>query len=538
MPTKSDTRYLLFAPDLVFLPYPERFKEGIEILVDTKTGLISNVFSASKRISELNANKIDKKDIGTINGGALLPGLTDAHMHPLFYSMLGALEPIGLIGLNKDQVIETFKDAENKAKPNSALLFLDLDSSSVCGIDANLLDSIFAERNVCVYDASFHSGSVTSSVVKQIMAVTKDRTIPGYLKDDGGFAEAYGFEVLSILIGENQDKLKETIEKSLWHSFSIGTTTLHDLLAFDIESFKTILKVRKNWKEKFDFDFPVTRFYLRHKVASEFLKIKEDWLEEGLLINEDSRAFGLKIFADGSFGSRTAHVSQEYADCPTCGLIFDTDKDIEKAIKFSIEDLKAHSIAMHAIGDQGIMRILQSINDSNIVYRIEHFELPSKEMIALAKEHNVHAVPQPNFLLDLKYKDRLDSRVDRICPLSDISDAGVPMLFGTDGMPESMLYAIYISTHARESSQRLALEQALHYSSESAAIFEGDRKGTIEVGQKADLILADTSLIEDLKPGEPDIPLDSKLVQAKVEHLHSKIRMVFKTGVKVFDRKA
>ena len=119
--------------------------------------------------------------------------------------------------------------------------------------------------------------------------------------------------------------------------------------------------------------------------------------------------------------------------------------------------------------------------------------------------------------------------------MSDISDAEVPMMFGTDGMPESMLYAIYLSTHARESCQRLALEQALHYSSESAAIFERDRKGTIEVGQKADLILADQSLFDDLKPGEADIPLEWSAVQNKVNHLHSKIKMVLKSGQKVYD---
>ncbi|MCW5824643.1 MAG: amidohydrolase family protein [Cyanobacteria bacterium TGS_CYA1] len=548
MKSKSDTRYLLFAPELVFLPYPERFKEGIEILVDTNTGLIAKIFSSSKRNSELDASGIDYKDIATITGGALLPGLTDAHMHPLFYSMLGALEPISLIGLNKDQVIETFKKAANKAETNSAMLFLDLDSSSVSGVDASLLDSIFAERNVCVYDASFHSGIVTSSVLKRMRTMTKDRSIPGYLKDDGSFAEAYGFEVLSILIGENQDMLKKTIEKSLWHSFSIGTTTLHDLLALDIDSFKTILEVRKNWREIYNFDFPITRFYLRHKVASELIEVWKDWQEQGLVEQIDWwRTLGLKLFADGSFGSRTAHLSNNYSDCPTCGLIFDTDEDIEDAIFFAEDTLESHSIALHAIGDRGIERILTMIRNRaeepyqsirEIIFRIEHFELPAQEMIALAKKHNVHVVPQPNFLLDLKYKDRLDNRVDRICPLSDISDAEVPMLFGTDGMPESMLYAIYIATHARESSQRLALEQALHYSSESAAKFEGDRKGTIEVGQKADLILADASLIDDLKPGEPDIPLESNQVQSKVEQLHSKIQIVFKTGVKVFERKA
>lgn len=544
MLNETSQQFIHFAPDSIFLPYPERFKSGVEVLVDTNSGFITEVFESSKRGEILKTYGSQNENVSTISGGLLLPGLTDAHMHPLFYSMLNSLDPISLKGMNKSEVLNSFKK-ENTDNPDlqKALLFLDLDSSSVSGIDAKLLDDIFGNRKVCVYDASFHSGIVTSPVISAIRHATQDQTIPGFLKDDGNFAEAYGFEVFSVLCADNQNKLYETIEKSLWQTFSTGTTTIHDLLAFSLDSLKIILEVRKKWRTKYKFDFPVTRFYLRHKVALELMEVYRDWLDCGLLTDDARNIFGMKLFADGSFGSRTAHISEQYTDCPTCGLIFDTDEDINDAIFYADSDFESYSIALHAIGDEGIKRILEIIKQikdhpydhTDQIFRIEHFELPSKEMIETAKKYNVHVVPQPNFLLDLKYKDRLAKRVDAICPLSDISDAEVPMMFGTDGMPESMLYAIYLSTHARESCQRLALEQALHYSSESAAIFEGERKGTIEVGQKADLILADHSLFDDLKPGEADIPLEWSAVQSKVDHLHGKIKMVLKSGQKVYD---
>ncbi len=543
---ETSQQFIHFAPDSIFLPYPERFKSGVEVLVDTNSGFITEVFESSKRGEILKTYGSQNENVSTISGGLLLPGLTDAHMHPLFYSMLNSLDPISLKGMNKSEVLNSFKK-ENTDNPDlqKALLFLDLDSSSVSGIDAKLLDDIFGNRKVCVYDASFHSGIVTSPVISAIRKATKNRTIPGFLKDDGNFAEAYGFEVFSILCADNQNKLYETIEKSIWHTFSTGTTTIHDLLAFDVLSFRNILEVRKNWRNKYKFEFPISRFYLRHQLLSQILRFWQERLDDSIFTSDDAKTtFGIKLFADGSFGSRTAHMSENYADCPTCGLIFDTDQDILDAIQYSGNTLESHSIALHAIGDQGIKRILENIQKqtldanpptSKLNFRIEHFELPSKEMIEMAKKFNVHVVPQPNFLLDLKYKDRLHQRVDAICPLSDISDAKVPMMFGTDGMPESMLYAIYLSTHARESSQRLTLEQAIHYSCETAAQFEGDRKGTIEVGQKADLILADQSLFDDLKPGEADIPLEWSAVQSKVDHLHGKIKMVLKSGQKVYD---
>lgn len=272
------------------------------------------------------------------------------------------------------------------------------------------------------------------------------------------------------------------------------------------------------------------------------------WEKRGLVSESDLHSrFGIKLFADGSFGSRTANLSRDYDDCASCGLVFDTDEDLMQAYLFSDETLESSSMALHAIGDKGIGRILDfiqkvnvhpSLGSSNTLFRIEHFELPSAEMIARAKKFNVHAVPQPNFLLDVKYADRLKERVNDICPLHKISEAEVPMMFGTDGMPESMLYAIYLATHARRANQKITFEQAMHYSVESAATFEKDSRGEIKVGQKADLLLAETSLLDDLKDGKPDVPFSSENVQAKVDELHAKIRQVFKSGKEVFAKQS
>lgn len=519
----------------------------MDVIVDAKSGLIDEVMDRGEAQKKVISLKKDRKSVRTICGGALLPGLTDAHMHPLFYSILKALNPYSLSGFDREGILGIFEKAkEENPLPSVPLLFMEFDSSTVQQLEAKELDEIFGQRQVAVYDASLHGGTVSSSLRKQIEKKTKSQTLPGYLKTNGAFAEAYGFEVLSIMSGSNEKRLAETIEKSILHSLSTGVTTLHDLLAFNLESFKTFLKVRKNWRKKHGYDFPVSRFYLRLQTLKKLFKNWATWKKRGLVSDVDLlKHFGIKLFADGSLGARTANLTHDYDDCPTCGLVFDKDEDFMEAYIFSDETIDSKSMALHAIGDMGINRVLNFIQQVNEhpsltplenFFRIEHFELPSAEMIATARKFGVHVVPQPNFLLDIKYADRLRDRINDICPLQEISESEVPMMFGTDGMPESMLYAIYLATHARRHSQKITFEQAMHYSSESSAIFEKDNRGKIGAGQKADLLLTDLSLLDDLKEGKPDVPFSSEAVQPKVDFLHSKIRQVYKTGKLVFER--
>ena len=144
----------------------------------------------------------------------------------------------------------------------------------------------------------------------------------------------------------------------------------------------------------------------------------------------------------------------------------------------------------------------------------------------------VWVVPQPNFLLDFVYKDRLGERVKWICPHGEIVNQGVPMMLGTDGMPDSMLYAIYAATHAGEEHQRLSLPEALFASTVATGRFEGTNRGMLSEGQQADIIVADPTLINQLAAGDPDIGWNP----AKIAELEGSIRSVYKTGVQVYGR--
>ena len=92
------------------------------------------------------------------------------------------------------------------------------------------------------------------------------------------------------------------------------------------------------------------------------------------------------------------------------------------------------------------------------------------------------------------YIDRLGVDRDRMSnPLRLIHDAEIPLAFGSDGMPPSPLYGLHGAIHGVYPGQRLTIEEAINcYTVEGARFeFEGDEKGSLELGKLADLVVLD-----------------------------------------------
>ena len=106
---------------------------------------------------------------------------------------------------------------------------------------------------------------------------------------------------------------------------------------------------------------------------------------------------------------------------------------------------------------------------------------------------------QPNFvgqwgLAGGMYDHRLGrERTTRMNPFASVIKNGVPLVFGSDCMPFDPLYGIHSAVNAPYPLQRISPEQALKaYTIGGAyASFEEDKKGTLEAGKQADLIMLD-----------------------------------------------
>jgi len=231
--------------------------------------------------------------------------------------------------------------------------------------------------------------------------------------------------------------------------------------------------------------------------------------------NKDSRSkvkIGfVKLFADGSLGSRTAALAKPYSDMPASkGMLFQTTRKLGKLIS------KAHKagfqVAVHAIGDRAVESVLDAYEETlrhfprkNHRHRIEHCSVLNPELISRLKSLDLVASVQPHFIAsDFWLIDRLGKkRVRWTYPFKDLIKKGVVLASGSDGPiePISPLLGIWAATAKRGSKENLPVKEALETYTINAAYtsFGEDRKGTIEVGKVADLTVLSNDLFS-IKP--------------------------------------
>lgn len=176
---------------------------------------------------------------------------------------------------------------------------------------------------------------------------------------------------------------------------------------------------------------------------------------------------GVKHFADGSIGARTAALREPYADAPTLGeLLLDID-----ALAAAMRDAAGAGAvcAVHAIGDRAVHAVLSAFEGlaQRPRLRIEHAEVLDDGLIARIAAAEIPLVVQPNFIrnwggVDGLYRRRLGERRWRMTnPLRSLAAAGVDVRFSSDGMPPGPLYGLDGAIHHPLSNQALPPAQAL-----------------------------------------------------------------------------
>jgi len=106
---------------------------------------------------------------------------------------------------------------------------------------------------------------------------------------------------------------------------------------------------------------------------------------------------------------------------------------------------------------------------------------------------------QPNFIGNWSgpgglYEQELGPlRDSRSNPLRSVVDVGMPLAFGSDGMPVSPLYGLACAVCPPHRGQRLSLKEALTAYTAGGAYFahEETEAGGIQVGKRADLVVLD-----------------------------------------------
>lgn len=152
----------------------------------------------------------------------------------------------------------------------------------------------------------------------------------------------------------------------------------------------------------------------------------------------ESRVAGIKIFADGAIGSRTAAIYGQYDGSDGAvdeGQLIYAPTRLQDMVRTAAD--AGFPVAVHAIGDRAVDLTLDAFEQTSDprVHRLEHAMLLSDAQIERIARWGGFVTMQPEFLTRFghSYLKQLGSdRASRLKRFRSVADAGIPLSFSSD----------------------------------------------------------------------------------------------------------
>ncbi|MCG8572261.1 MAG: amidohydrolase [Spirochaetes bacterium] len=482
-----------------FITLDDQYPDPEAVLIEN--GLIKFI----GKMEEAKLKASDNIEMIDLHRKTVIPGFNDNHLHTI--AMADYLAQPHLDGLDANQIIEVLKKEYDQIKPGEPIYGNLWDYTHCSNPHKSILDQHFPHNPVVLTQYSGHGIWVNSQVLNDLK-ISKDTPNPegGKIeRDQAGEPTGLLFDRAAHPITRKKFKrmhskksiTKKHLEIALTHFAQNGITSVQDNTWYPI----TIKILNQYVEEKKltcrfscwsnDLVYP----YYLFKRVTDFDKF---WVREGIM----------KYFFDGTFSTRTAWLKQEYADDPAnYGMPVMKTQQVEKALKKSLQQNR--QIGFHAIGDQAVCEIINSIEKSLKEYpelrvkrpRIEHAQLVDYADIPRIKEAGILIAAQPSALNAYEKDQGLlgNQRADQAYPYRSLLDQGVHLSFGSDFPGDSILNPLQNihQTVNRSGSEKITPKEALIcYTQESAyAEFTESFKGTISPGKVADLTVLSDNLL-------------------------------------------
>ena len=214
------------------------------------------------------------------------------------------------------------------------------------------------------------------------------------------------------------------------------------------------------------------------------------------------RINGVKIYADGSLGARTAALREPYSDDPgNMGMSRYSDEALSELVEKV--DAKGMQAVLHAIGDRAVEQASAAIGrvagaNNPHRHRIEHASLLPKDIRSKMAKHGIRAAVQPLFITSDSWAvERLgEERVRDLYPLKSMMAEGIITSGGSDSPVESMspILGMWAAMTRGESGlgERLTLGEALALYTTNGRSNGFDPEGELAEGSPATLTLLDS----------------------------------------------
>jgi predicted amidohydrolase YtcJ len=458
-----------------------------------------------------------------LDGKTLLPGFIDAHAHFAGFpsQSIGAqiLPPPDAGANNIDALIQILKDwsTPENIELTGWIFGMGFDDSVL--EDKRFptkedLDKVSTEYPVMIVHISGHFCVVNSKGL-ELLKLTADspdpeggiiRRKPGTKEPNGVLEELAAIPFMPMVLGpKSEEAIKTFLTAGQNMALSYGYTTVQEGRAMPSSHLFLEYAANTNFL-KLD-----VVSYIDYSVADSLLQT--DWYSSSY--KNHYRIGGVKLTLDGSPQGRTAWRTQPYLIPPDGaeeGYLgypaIPLDEDVEKIYESAFQN--NWQIHTHANGDAAMDQMIRTLKKVTAKYGNEnrrdvliHGQYVREDQLDAFKNLNIIAslFPLHTFYWGDWHKEIIgDSLANKISPTRTALNKGLKITIHTDApvaLP-NLMRVIWTATNRVSRSgkiigknERLTPYEALKCITEWSAYqhFEEDRKGTLEVGKIADLVI-------------------------------------------------
>jgi len=469
------------------------------------------------------AEKIDAE------GGLLLPGFNDSHLH--LYAFGRNRYRIQANGVTSiDELVARGRDLIDRIKPPEGSVVSgtgwnqDIFTGDKRIPNRHDIDRISTEHAVIISRVCGHSLCCNSLAMK-MAGITRESVCneSGQIELDkegeplGIFGEGTAlYKIRDMIPSYTQEQIEEQLLYAMRHALENGITSAGSRDVID-DNYQSIVDTYIKLYTENDLHLRVSLQCTieNDTVFNEF--IRRGWVTRSSMGHPYLTMGASKLFADGSLGSRTAYMRKPYLDAPsTHGFQIHPQEEMDALV------LKNHKngfqVIVHAIGDAAIEETLNAFEKANCGHTNElrhglvHCQITDLPLLQRMADNGILAFMQPIFLTHDLYM--LENRVGK--ELASTSYAhetmkklGVKAVYGTDCPVESMspLECIDCAVNRHDVTNGYP-EEGFYpgecvdvytavdaYTTGSAyAEFAEDYKGRIKPGYLADMTLLDRDI--------------------------------------------
>ena len=493
----------------------------------------------------------DQTRVLDVGEGTVVPGLVDAHMHPVM-----AIDLLAGVDLREAQTPDEVRGliaARAASAPAETWIRgwgLDPNIFGTAEITNSCLNRIEGDRPVFVQLFDAHSGLANDAALRiagvngpvdlsdgsRVVCDTSGKPT-GLLLEMGALAM-----VLGVMPELPFDRRKEILLESLRDMAASGLTGAHCL---DMNAPDTLELLKAIEQET---DLPL-KLRISPWCTPNFCE--ENLPDLAAVLGQHGRRWkleGIKLMVDGTIDNGTAWLAEPDTNGEsTAGLWLDPAQYSASVAYFHGQGV---STATHAIGDAAVEHVLKTLvalePGAGTVHRLEHVETIPDELVEPFAAKGIAASMQPTHCTHFTRADQSDNWSRRLGPhraangfrTRDLRDAGAVLAIGSDWPiadydPRLIIADAQLRRPALQPDvmpvgprQRLTALEALEgYTSHAAASIGCDDSGRIRVGAPADF----TVFSLDPLASDPDDFAASgvlaTIVDGEIVHCDSSVRL-------------